>query len=122
MRRTQRGQGLGPLVLALSGLLGLAPLGARAQESWDAIYIAGGKVGSIHTYIEPVKDKGRDLLRVRVDMKLAFVRLQNRVKIETMYGTIETPEGEVLKLDTRTLASQQEMRTFGDVVNNEMTL
>src|SRR5215212_1095402 len=122
MRRTQCGQGLGPIVLGLAGLLCLAPLGARAEESWDAIYISGAKVGSIHTYVAPVKDKGRELLRVRVDMKLQFKRLEDSVKIETMYGTIETPEGSVLRLDTRTLAAQQEMRTYGDVINNEMTL
>ena len=38
------------------------------------------------------------------------------------YGTIETPDGSVLRLDTRTLASDQEMRTFGDVVDDQMTL
>jgi len=90
-----------PLVLALAGLLGLAPAGALAEDSWDAIYIANSKVGSIHTYVAPVKDKGRELLRVRVDMKLQFTRLGSKVKIETMYGTIETLEGSVLRLDTR---------------------
>jgi hypothetical protein len=110
------------MVLGLAGLLCLAPLGARAQESWDAVYMGGAKVGSIHTTVTPVKDRGRDLLRVRVDMKFQFKRLKDQVRIETMYGTIETLEGSVLRLDTRTLAAQQEMRTFGDVVNNEMTL
>jgi len=93
-----------------------------AQDSWDAVFLSGQKVGHIHTFVAPVKDRGRDLVRVRVDMVLSFKRDKDRVKIETRYGTIETPEGAVLRLDSRTLASKQEMRTFGDVVNNQMTL
>ena len=80
------------------------------------------KVGHIHTYVQPVTDRGRDLVRVRVDMVLSFKRLNDRVRIEMRYGTIETPDGSVLRLDTRTLASDQELRTFGDVINNKMTL
>ncbi|MBV8232369.1 MAG: transglutaminase domain-containing protein [Planctomycetaceae bacterium] len=121
MRRTQRGVGLGPLVLGIVLLLGVvAP--TPAQESWDAVYMAGAKVGHIHTYVQPVTDRGRDLVRVRVDMVLSFKRLNDRVRIEMRYGTIETPDGSVLRLDTRTLASDQELRTFGDVINNKMTL
>ena len=44
------------------------------------------------------------------------------MRIEQEYGTIETREGSVLRLDTRTLASKQVMRTFGDVVNGKMNL
>ncbi len=121
MRRTRHGVGLGPLVLGV--VLPLAVVAsALAQESWDAVYMAGAKVGHIHTYVQPVKDRGRDLLRVRVDMVLSFKRLEDRVRIEMRYGTIETLEGSVLRLDTRTLASEQEMRTFGDVIDGRMTL
>ena len=75
--------------------------GARVAESeaWDAIFLGGVKVGHIHTYIEPVKDRGRELLRVRVDMKLTLKRQKDAVTMQLVYGTIETPEGSVLKLD-----------------------
>jgi transglutaminase-like putative cysteine protease len=92
------------------------------QESWDAVFLAGAKVGYIHTFVEPLNDRGRELLRVRVDMVLSFKRLNNDITMELRYGTIETPEGSVLRLDTRTLASTQEIRAHGDVINNEMTL
>jgi transglutaminase-like putative cysteine protease len=93
------------------------------QEAWDAVYITGNKVGSIHTQVEPVKDKaGRDLLRVQVQTILNFTRIGDKASIQLRFGTIETPEGAVLRLDARTLASQNEMRTYGDVVDGRMTL
>ncbi len=112
----------GPIGAGLLVVLASNPSPAGAQDSWDSVFLSGQKVGHIHTFVAPVTDKGRELVRVRVDMVLSFKRDQDRVKIETRYGTIETPEGAVLRLDSRTLASQQEMRTFGDVINNQMTL
>ena len=112
----------GPIVAGFVVVLASCPTLAEAQDSWDAVFLSGQKVGHIHTFVAPVKDRGLDLVRVRVDMKLSFKRDKDRVTIETRYGTIETPEGAVLRLDSRTLASQQEMRTFGDVINNQMTL
>jgi hypothetical protein len=123
MSPTRRGAGaragLGLLVL---GLISAWAPSASAQESWDAVYLAGAKVGYVHTFIEPVKDRGRDLLRVRIDMVLTFKRLDDTIRMELRYGTIETPQGAVLRLDTRTLASEQEIRAHGDVVDDRMTL
>lgn len=112
----------GPIGVGLLSVLVFCPTPVSAQDSWDAIYLSGQKVGHIHTFVAPVKDKGRELVRVRVDMVLSFKRDKDRVTTEIRYGTIETPEGAVLRLDSRTLASKQEMRTFGDVIDNQMTL
>jgi transglutaminase-like putative cysteine protease len=42
--------------------------------------------------------------------------------MELRYGTIESPQGSVLRLDTRTLASEKEIRVYGDVNDDKMTL
>lgn len=120
MNRTFHGwrPGVMMTLLTLVGLSGAAP----ATDSWDAVYVAGSKVGHVHTFIEPVKDRGRDYLRVRFDMSLKFKRLDDTVNIRMQYGTIETQDGEVIRLDTRTLASDQEMRVHGDAVKGKMTL
>jgi hypothetical protein len=107
------------LGVTLTSNVGHAALG---QESWDAVYISGNKAGYIHTFIEPLKDQGRDLVRVRVDEVLNIQRLDDKVSLKLRYGTIETPQGTVLRLDTRILASAQEQRTHGDVVDDKMTL
>ncbi len=105
-----------------------SPIPTRAaegvRESWDAVYFGNSRAGYIHTTVTPVKDPktNRDLVRVQVETSLLFKRDKDSASIELLYGTIETPEGSVLRLDSRTLASRQEMRTFGDVVDGKMTL
>jgi hypothetical protein len=95
---------------------------ARAQDAWDAIFLKGNKIGYVHTFIEKVSEKGRELYRVRVDTVFSFRRLDDTVVMKMLYGTIETPDGEVLRLDTRTLTSDNEIRVYGDAVRGQMNL
>ena len=120
MQRNGKGGGLRGWLAA--GLVLAAAGPARAEDSWDAVYLAGAKIGSVHTFVEPVKDGARQLLRVRIDSELSFKRLKDRVVMKFQYGTIETPEGQVLSLDTRTLASDVEMQVHGKVVDGKMKL
>jgi hypothetical protein len=93
------------------------------REAWDAIFVGDAKVGSMHLWIKPVTDShGRELLNVRIDYELTFQRGRDASRIKMIYGTIETAEGQVLRLDTRTQASGQDIRTYGDVVNGVMKL
>lgn len=95
----------------------------KAKEAWDAIYIGSNKVGHTHIQVAPVKDaRGRELVRVQVNTVLSFNRGSDRVNMEVRYGTIETPEGSVLRLDTRARMAQGEIRTSGDVVDGKMNL
>jgi hypothetical protein len=113
------GSSLAVLVLAMAG----AP--ARAQESWDAVYLGGAKIGYIHTFVEKVRDpaRGQDYLRVRIDIEQRLKRRDDETVTKLMYGTIETLDGEVLRLDTRTRAGQtQDIRVHGDVSNQRMKL
>ncbi|MGA2702110.1 MAG: transglutaminase-like domain-containing protein [Isosphaeraceae bacterium] len=103
-------------------LLLLATPPARAQEAWDAVFLKGHRIGHYHTFIEKVSESGRELYRVRQDMELTLTRLNDTVTMKLMYGTIETPEGEVLRLDTRTEVSQNVIRVHGDAVKGKMNL
>ncbi len=95
---------------------------ARAQEAWDAVFLKGNKIGYVHTFIEKVNEKNRELYRVRQDQVYTFRRLEDAVTMKMMYGTIETPDGEVLRLDTRTLTSENEIRVYGDAIKGQMNL
>jgi len=109
------------------GLATVLPLllaaGARAQEAWDAIYLAGTKVGHVHTFVEKVHNKGKEYLRVRIDIEQRFKRGRDVSVTRLTYGTIETLDGQVLRLDTLIDAAQQQrIRTHGDVIRGEMKL
>jgi transglutaminase-like putative cysteine protease len=109
-----------PLAILVASLA-CAP--AQAQDSWDAVYRGGSKIGHIHTWVEKVSDRGRDYNRVRIDIEQRLKRRDDETVIRLMYGTIETLDGEVLKLDTRTQAGEtQDIRVHGDAVNHRMNL
>ena len=110
------------VVLPAVLLASAAAPSAGAQEAWDAVFLAGNKIGYIHTFIEKVNEKGRPLNRVRVDTVLSFRRGDDHVVQKMMYGTIETPDGEVLRLDTRTLTSDKAIRVYGDAIKGSMNL
>ena len=117
------------LLVPIAALVCVSPDLAVAQsdqpvrEAWDAIYVGDTKVGSMHLWIKPVKDsRGRELMNVRVDYDISFQRGKDTAQIKLLYGTIETPEGQVLRLDTRTQASGEDIRTYGDVSNAAMKL
>ncbi|MGP0065550.1 MAG: transglutaminase-like domain-containing protein [Isosphaeraceae bacterium] len=109
--------------LAVVVLLGFQGGVARAQESWDAIYLGGAKIGYIHVFVEPVKDRGQDYFRVRIDIEQRLKRRNDVAITRLMYGTIETLDGQVLKLDTRTQAGgNQDIRAHGNVIKGQMKL
>jgi transglutaminase-like putative cysteine protease len=101
----------------------LAGADAGAQESWDAVYLGGAKIGHMHTFVEKVSDHGKEYRRVRLDIEMRLKRRDDESLVKLMYGTIETLDGEVLRLDTRTQAGEtQDIRVHGDVVNHRMNL
>jgi Transglutaminase-like superfamily len=111
------------LTVCLASAMGFGVIAnARAQESWDAIYLAGAHVGFVHTSVEKVKNKGRDYLRVRVDIEQSFKRGRDVASTRLTYGTIESPDGQVLRLDTFTDTGQQRIRAHGDVIDGQMNL
>ncbi len=112
------------LVALFSAALGLLFCSsAWAQESWDAIYLAGSKIGYVHTYVETVKEKGREFQRVRIDISEELKRDRDTTVIKLQYGTIETREGQVLRLHTRTQTGDaRPIEAHGDVVRGKMKL
>ena len=109
-------------IICFAAAIGLSVSTARAQESWDAIYLAGTKIGFVHTYVEKVKNQGKDYLRVRIDMEQRIKRDRDFSVTKLTYGTIETPEGQVLRLDTLIDAGEQRIRAHGDVIRGKMEL
>ncbi len=101
-----------------------ACLPASAEEAWDATYLAGSKVGYVHTKVEPIKEKhqGKDLLNVKVSQILSFKRGKDQLSMQLRQGTIETIDGEVLRLDFRAGTGEAELKTSGDVLDGKMSM
>jgi Transglutaminase-like superfamily len=111
------------MTLCLCAAIGpIAVSSAAAQESWDAIYLSGTKVGFVHTYVEKVPNQGRTYLRVRIDMEQRLKRGRDFSVTRLTYGTIEAMDGQVLRLDTLTDTGQQRIRVKGDVKDGQMNL
>lgn len=110
--------------LGLLLLLAARPAAAPADtEAWDAVFVGDSKVGYFHLWIKPVRDaQGRELVNVRIDAKLTFQRGRDTATVEFLYGTIETKDGEVLRLDTRQRTSGQDIRAFGDADGDKLPL
>ena len=70
-----------------------------------------------HLFVEKVTDRGKEYQRVRLDIELQpQLGDKDQSDIKLMYGTIETLDGQVLRLDTRTEAGRlQDIRVHGDV-------
>jgi transglutaminase-like putative cysteine protease len=119
-RSLRAGRALRMWLLPPLGLL-LCGRAWAEQESWDAIYLAGAKIGYVHTFVEKVKDKnGIDYLRVRIDIEQKVKRDKDVSVTSLMYGTIETLDGEVKRLDTLISAGEQRLRGHGDVIAGQM--
>ena len=82
----------------------------------------GAHIGFVHTYVEKVRSKGHEYLRVRIDMEQRVRRGRDIAVTRLTYGTIEALDGQVLRLDTYTQLGQQRIRTYGDVKNGQMNL
>ncbi len=110
-------------VLRAAMVLALAVPAAKAQDTWDAVYLSGSKIGHVHTWVEKVSDKNHEYNRVRIDAEMRLKRGQDESVVKLMYGTIETLDGQVLRLDTRTDAGgNQDIRVHGDVIGGRMKL
>jgi Transglutaminase-like superfamily len=112
------------LVISTGLLLAASTVVHAAEESWDAIYLGGSKIGFIHTFVEKLQDRGKDFLRVRIDMELNLKRGNDVALTKLSYGTIETLDGQVLKLDTLTTAGNggRDLRAHGNVIRGKMLL
>ncbi|MFM1801420.1 MAG: hypothetical protein RJA81_772 [Planctomycetota bacterium] len=97
---------------------GAADTSLQAQESleaWDAVFIGGKRVGLINTKVTPLQEATKKYIRVEVTTTLTFKRLNDSVTVRQRFGTIETPDGEVLRLDTRSNSGGGDIRTHGDL-------
>ena len=94
-----------------------------SQESWDAVYLGGSKIGHMQPSSRRSRIAARSTTGSASTSSMRLKRQNDESLVKLMYGTIETLDGEVLRLDTRTQAGEtQDIRVHGDVINHRMKL
>jgi hypothetical protein len=95
---------------------------AKPRETWDAVFVGGAKVGSIHTVYETHSDRDPPLREIRSLSKLVMSRYGQTVELQTDVTCLETLDGEVKSFTTRTVAGPSPIIVEGQRCNGTMQL
>ena len=96
-----------------------APL---SRETWDSLYLRGAKVGHARTRITPIEENGRALLSIAVEQRLALKRFGQSSDQEMTLDSVETPQGEVLRVVTSTKWGAAPIVARGKLDGNHMVV
>lgn len=69
------------------------------EETWQAVYIGGSRVGYVRSTTERKSQEGRDLIFTDSEMSIAITRFGQAVKTKARTRAEETPEGDLLRFD-----------------------
>lgn len=92
------------------------------EESWDSVYLAGSKIGYVHTTVEAISEGSRKLFRVDVDTNHTIRRYAQTIELRMRYLIDETPDGELVRFENRAWVSAREIRTTGEVAGDVLRL
>jgi hypothetical protein len=92
------------------------------DEAWDAVYMEGEKIGYVHSVARAVKEGDRSLVHLQADSVMSMKRFGQTVEMKQQMNSYETPEGKLVRFETRTLASQFEMYSRGEVAGKQLKL
>ena len=114
--------GLGLLLVA--GLVQAdAPFGKVVEESWDAAYLQGEKIGFFHTTVRAFERDGEKILRTSGELDLTVRRFNQQARLRAETGTEETPDGKVTGVFmTNYLDKGQKLEMNGRIVNGQVLL
>ena len=107
------------------GLVFHYALEARAkpvEETWDSVYLAGSKIGYVHTTVDEITEGNRKLLRIHVDTQHTIRRYGQTIELAVRYLFYESPEGELVRFDNRMRISAREIHTTGEVFGDVLRL
>src|SRR5258707_777542 len=82
------------------------PVNARRplEDTWDAVYIKGSKVGHVHTYIEADSLEGNAPLRIKSETTLSMERDGQSSIQNVSILSVESLGGEVASFECRMTA------------------
>jgi transglutaminase-like putative cysteine protease len=95
---------------------------AAAEETWDAYFMQGSRIGYVHTTIEQVNEAGEALVHTRNKAFTAMKRGGQTIEQEMTIASWDTPEGALVRFETRMTAGQSDTVTTGRVVGDKLQI
>ena len=93
-----------------------------SADKWFSLSLGGQKIGYLHESSAPRRTGAGTSRETRIEMKMTFNRLGNKVEMATISTTREDDSGRILSFETEVKPSSQAMRTEGLVAGREIRL
>ena len=113
---------VGVVFLAAWPLRAEPPAPKPVQETWDAVYIEGGKAGSFHTTFREIERDGKKLLACTQAMHLGVKREGNVVTVRIETGDEETADGKVVGVSLTQFAGKDKLTQTGRVEDGQLVI
>ena len=98
------------------------PAPKPVQETWDAVYVEGGKTGYFHTTVRDIERDGTKLLDCTQAMQLGVKREGNVVTVRVETGDEETADGKVVGESLTQFAGKDKLTQTGRVEDGQLIL
>jgi hypothetical protein len=95
------------------GLFCPAAAAQSLHEAWDAAYIAGVKVGYIHTMADQREAAGQLIVHVRQQSELAIKRFSDSLKIRAATDSFELADGRLYATESRMQMGNEPVHSRG---------
>src|ERR1022692_4434290 len=110
------------VVLLVVSPLRAEPTPKPVKETWDAVYIEGGKAGYFHTTVREIERDGKKLLACTQAMQLGVKRDGKVVTMRIETGTDETADGKVVGVSLTQFAGAGKLTQTGRVDDGQLLL
>jgi hypothetical protein len=91
---------------------------ARAEEIWEVYFMQGSRIGHAQTTIENVTEAGQALVHTRNKALTTMKRGGQTIEQEMTLASWDTPEGALVKFETRMTAGNSDTVTAGRVAGD----
>lgn len=92
------------------------------QESWDAFFLQGVKIGYAHTLVRATRRDGRELVEVQALNHLVVSRFGQQAEQDVRMTTLETPAGQLLEFTTEIASGASLVKVAGRVDGKQMVI
>ncbi len=96
--------------------------GAGDQTYWQACYLQGDKIGYAETSTRRLQEDGRELIETSSHNRIRVKRFGNDIQLDVETTSVETPAGEVLRFESKTISGADPDTISGRREGDQMLL